>query len=171
MNRRNITLLALVALCHARGASTHVRFDLVTPEGAPFPSNRFTVAEPAHITGLRVNLPLPDCDARPSDCADLRVVNELDGFNVQPRLSIPFDGAIDPRSVTSSTLFLIELSSATVVGINQVVWDPPTNTLYAESDELLEQHTRAIARQLENKVQSVTLAGREIWRRGGGKSV
>jgi dienelactone hydrolase len=28
------------------------------------------------------------------------------------------------------------------VGINQVVWDPPTNTLYAESDELLDQHTR-----------------------------
>jgi hypothetical protein len=29
-----------------------------------------------------------------------------------------------------------------VIGINQVVWDPLTNTLYAESDELLNQHTR-----------------------------
>jgi len=29
-----------------------------------------------------------------------------------------------------------------VVGINQVVWDPATSTLYAKSDELLDQHTR-----------------------------
>src|SRR5262249_41154024 len=29
-----------------------------------------------------------------------------------------------------------------VVGINQIVWDPVTNTLHAESDELLDQHTR-----------------------------
>jgi hypothetical protein len=29
-----------------------------------------------------------------------------------------------------------------VVGVNQIVWDPDTNTLHAESDELLEQHTR-----------------------------
>ena len=28
------------------------------------------------------------------------------------------------------------------VGINQVVWDPATNTLHVESDELLDQHTR-----------------------------
>jgi hypothetical protein len=29
-----------------------------------------------------------------------------------------------------------------VVGINQVAWDTFTNTLHAESDELLDQHTR-----------------------------
>ena len=29
-----------------------------------------------------------------------------------------------------------------VIGINQVVWDVPTNTLHVESDELLAQHTR-----------------------------
>jgi hypothetical protein len=29
-----------------------------------------------------------------------------------------------------------------VVGINQVVWDPATNTLHAESNDLLDQHTR-----------------------------
>src|SRR5262249_44492920 len=30
----------------------------------------------------------------------------------------------------------------TRVGINQVVWEPTTNTLYMKSDELLDQHTR-----------------------------
>jgi hypothetical protein len=28
-----------------------------------------------------------------------------------------------------------------MIGINQIVWDPATNTLHVESDELLEQHT------------------------------
>lgn len=141
---RMTTLFGFAALINAQGQTpgTHARFDLSTPQGAPFPSNRFTVPEPSHITGLRVNLPLPDCDARPSDCADLRVVNELDGFNIQPRLSIPFDGPIDPGSVTSGALFLLRLPGGPAVGINQVIWDPATKTAYAESDELLDQHTR-----------------------------
>ncbi len=28
------------------------------------------------------------------------------------------------------------------IGINQIVWDPAGNTLYVESDEFLDQHTR-----------------------------
>jgi hypothetical protein len=131
-------------------------FDLAIPEGGPFPSNHFTVPDPRHNTGLRVNLPLPDCGARPSDCADIALINTLDGFNVQPRLSVPFDGAIDVSSVTSETVFLIKLicggddprgspcntgSAPTRVGINQVVWDTFTNTLHVQADEILLQHT------------------------------
>src|SRR5438105_2940804 len=144
MNVRTITLLAIAFAARAADAAspTHALFDLATPRTAPFPSDRFTVSDPSHLTAVRVTLPMPDCTARPSDCADLQVVNELDGFNIQPRLSIPFDGAIDPASVTSSTVFLLRLPEGIAVGINQIVWDPPTNTLYAESDELLDQHTR-----------------------------
>src|SRR5262249_33145568 len=88
---------------------------------------------------------------RPSDYQDVQVLNTLDGFNVQPRLSIPFDGPIDVFSVSSSTVFLVSLGSTlehggdprgTVVGINQVVWDSESNTLHVESDEQLAQHTR-----------------------------
>ena len=87
---------------------------------------------------------------RPSDCADIDVINTLDGFNLQPRLSIPFDGPIDVSTVSSQTVFLLSLGSTLpggpfpfhVVGINQVVWDPATFTLHVESDELLDQHTR-----------------------------
>jgi hypothetical protein len=124
-------------------------FDLDTPNTGPFPSDWFTVEDPSQNTGLRVNLRLPDCSVRVSDCEDLAVINTLDGFNVQPRLSIPFDGTIYPASATSNTVFLISLGSTPggdrggrVVGINQVVWDPDTNTLHVESDELLDQHTR-----------------------------
>jgi dienelactone hydrolase len=152
MKEWKITLLVLVALTSAQSDTPRTRalFDLATPQGAPFPSNRFTVPEPGHLTGLRIDLPLPDCDSRPSDCADLQEVNELDGFNIQPRLAIPFDGPIDPGSVTSQTIFLLRLgntvapqgSVSTMVGINQLLWDPPSKTLYAESNELLDQHTR-----------------------------
>jgi hypothetical protein len=126
-------------------------FDLDHPDTGPFPSDAFTVPDPAHNTGRRVNLPYPDCTTQLSDCEDLNVINTLDGFGLQPRISIPFDGAIDPNTVTSETVFLISLGSTLgrkedgkdrVVGINQIVWDTFTNTLHVESDELLAQHTR-----------------------------
>ena len=132
-------------------AAVHPLFDLSTPAGSPSPSDHFTVADPDQNTGRRVALPMPaDCVANQSDCEDLGVINTLDGFNMQPRLSIPFDGSIDINSVTNRTVFLISLGDALdphdsdgqVVGINQVVWDTFTNTLHVESDELLNQHAR-----------------------------
>jgi hypothetical protein len=51
------------------------------------------VLDPHQATFRSVNLPKPDCAARPSDCEDIDVINTLDGFNLQPRLAIPFDGA------------------------------------------------------------------------------
>jgi hypothetical protein len=93
--------------------------------------------------------PLPDPTTHPSDYQDTQVLNTLDGFNLQPRLSIPFDGPIDVNSVSSRDVFLVSLGDTLnrhdhggqVVGINQVVWDPATNTLHVESDQLLDQHT------------------------------
>jgi len=146
-----LTMLACLAWPPLAGAAgVHALFDLDRPAGGPFPSDRFTVADPSQNTGRRVHLPLPDCQARPSDCGDLAVINTLDGFNLQPRLSIPFDGPIDVQTVTSETIFLIRLGSTLpggdrggrVVGINQVVWDTFTHTLHVESDELLDQHAR-----------------------------
>jgi hypothetical protein len=115
-----------------------------------FPSDRYTVLDLGQNTLRRVKLPRPDCSVRPSDCADVDVLNRLDGFNLQPRLSIPFDEPIDVATVSSETVFLVSLGSTLpggpwpghVVGINQVVWDSASLTLYAETDELLDQHTR-----------------------------
>jgi hypothetical protein len=146
-------------------AAVQALFDLSTPSGGPFPSDQFTVPDPSHNTRRRVNLPRPDCTVRPSDCEDLAVINTLDGFNLQPRLSIPFDGPIDVTTVSSRTVFLLSLGSTVrgrdddgcgegdrdecdcdegcrVIGINQVVWDTFTNTLHVQSDELLDQHNR-----------------------------
>ena len=139
-------------------AAVHAVFNLSTPAAGPFPSDRFTVRDASHDTRRRVNLPLPECALRPSDCEDVSVINTLDGFSADPRLSIPFDGPIDVTTATSETVFLVRLGSVFcdgddacdddgdegghVTGINQVVWDPATNTLHVKSNEFLDQHTR-----------------------------
>src|SRR5262245_5682133 len=84
-------------------------FNFAIPGGGPFPTDWFTVADQSHLTGQRIALPYPDCNQRPSDCEDRAVLNTLDGFNLQPRLSIPFDGSIDVTTVNSRTVFLITL--------------------------------------------------------------
>ena len=38
----------------------------------PFPTNLLTTTDHSQVTGLRVDLPMPDCAARPSDCAASR---------------------------------------------------------------------------------------------------
>ena len=151
-----ISAVARLNALHAGDPSTpadgvHALFNLDHQDTGPFPSDVFTVADFSHNTGRRVNLPYPDCSVRVSDCEDLDVINTLDGFNLQTRISIPFDGPIDVNTATSDTVFLITLGSTldrgnhwpgTVVGINQIVWDGFTQTLHVESDELLAQHTR-----------------------------
>jgi hypothetical protein len=103
--RRYLALLPLAAVvllpALAFAASVQPLFNLSSPTGGPFPSDRFTALDLRNNTLLRVNLPKPDCTIRVTDCQDLDVINTLDGFNLQPRLSIPFSGAIDVTSVTS----------------------------------------------------------------------
>src|SRR6185503_11459404 len=129
--------------------AVHARFDLAAVSGAPFPSDLYTIADPRNRTARKVNMPFPDCSTLPSDCNDLAVVNTMDGFNLMPRISVPFDGDIDPESVSSKSIFIVELAQegekaivGNPVGINQVVWDPATLTLHVESDEVLRQTAR-----------------------------
>ena len=149
-----LALLAFVVLPTPALAAGPIRatLDITKPSGGPFPSDIFTRRDPSQLTGLRVDLPKPNCAVFPSDCADVDVLNDLDGFNPQPRISIPFTGEIDPASVTSSSVFLVRLPDGAVTGINQVVWDPATDTLHVESDQLLDQHTRYLL-VVTNKVR------------------
>jgi hypothetical protein len=128
------TLLAAVVVALALGAPGGA-FAAVQA-GQPFPSNLFTKLDLTNATNVRVNLPKPDCAVRPTDCADIDVLNTLDGFNIQPRISIPFSGPIDVSTVSSETVFLVGLTGRRI-GINQIVWEPAANTLHVESDEQL----------------------------------
>lgn len=143
--RHTMALLLFAALCwpSLAPASVHALFDLASPAAGPFPSDQFTVADATQLTGRRVNLPRPDCTAQPNDCEDIDNINTLDGFNVQPQLTVTFDGPIDVTTVSSNNLLLVQLdpSSPLPVGINQIVWDIGTLGLYVEADELLNQTT------------------------------
>jgi hypothetical protein len=136
-----IRLVSLVALLIGGGLITavsaqrepspgavHVLFDLASPSTGPFPSDWFTVQDRGNNTGLRVNLPLPDYAVRVSDCKDLDIINTLDGFNLQPRLTIHFDGNtlvfhVQHHWVTESgyTLFF-DAATATTVPISQTLF-------------------------------------------------
>ena len=84
-----------------RNGRVHILSASHNPDAGIFPSDPFTVPERSQKTGLRINCTLPDCTVRPSDCNDVQLINQLDGFNLQTRVTVPFDGAIDPSSVSS----------------------------------------------------------------------
>src|ERR1043165_6659753 len=150
MNSRLPPLLAALALLPfaASAANTEVLFNTQDRFKTIFPSNLFTELDLTQNTLQRVSLQSPDCSLNQVRCDDVAVLNTLDGFNLQPRISIPFSGPIDVSTVNSDSVFLISLGSTRgggslgeAIGINQVVWDAVTNTLHVETDEFLDQHT------------------------------
>ncbi len=130
--------LVFVSLAH----STAVRTDDSDQQFALFPSDRYTVPDQNQVTGLRVALRKPDCSVHVSDCEDVDVVNQLDGFNVQPRIVIPFSGAIDLATVNRQGVYLLEVGSSRRVALNQLQWHQPSHTLVGAPDELIRQHQR-----------------------------
>src|SRR5437870_2230407 len=115
-----------------------VQFDPSNPEIGPFPTDFLTVADSTQLTGRRVNLPLPNCDAQPSLCMQLGLINQLDGFNVRPRLRVRFSGPVDTSTLRKG-IFFVALDKLTsdeaglqqpgdTVPINEVVYDSAINT-------------------------------------------
>jgi hypothetical protein len=129
-----------------------VRFDPLDPQTGPYPADSLTAPDSAQITGRRINLPLPDCTVQAALCTELGLINQLDGFNIQPRVTVAFSGPVDTSTLRGG-IFFIALDNLTAdetglqkpgdsVAINQVVWDPATNTAYAKPDAALDQHRR-----------------------------
>jgi hypothetical protein len=148
-------------------------FDLRTPTSAPFPTDRYAVPETRNLTKQRVSMPQPACATRPSDCNDVEVLNTLDGFGLQPRITIPFSSPINLNTVNSASIFLMRLGDVTrfeinprrFIGINQIMWDPATNTLSAEPEELLDQHARYLL-VVTTKVRDTlgfSVGGMDFW--------
>ena len=147
------TLIAGLALpVSIPAAAVTVRFDSNSSETGPFPTDALTAADDTQKTGRRVNMPLPDYTAGRSDCENLRVLNRYDGFSLNPRLRVRFSGAIDVNTLRDG-IFLVALQNLTneeyslrpaggAISINQAIYDPATNTVYAKPDEILDQHRR-----------------------------
>ena len=104
----------------------------------PFPTNLDTVADSTQLTGLRVNLPLPPLRDLPVRLRRRRGAQLARRLQHPAADQDPVLGPDRPETVSSSTIFLVG-PGGHVVGINQPVWEPLTNTLYVESDEQLAQ--------------------------------
>ncbi len=142
--RAGLAVLALAPVAHAAPPKL-------------FPSDALTVPDAAQLTGKRVNLPLPDCAARPSDCNDLRLINELDGFDLEPRVAVAFGKPVDVSRVTKDTLYLGKDGKR--IGLNRLVWSPARRTLYGQPEQILEEgatYTLAVTAALGGEAASTT---------------
>ena len=129
-----VLILGCAAPC--LGAGVRVLFDPASRQVGPFPSDFLTVADSVQKTGLRVNL--PEC-AQP--CPEVALLNELDGFHVLARVNARFSAAVNLDTLRDG-IKLVALDNLTeeefglhqvgdVIPINQVVYDPKTNTAIA----------------------------------------
>lgn len=126
-------------------AQTFVRFQPHSQQVGPFPTDFLTVANANQQTGRQVNLPLPrDCGSSPtlSVCSDTFLLNQLDGFSVNPRITVCFSGSIDTTTLRDG-IHVQALNRVTpAVSINQVLYDPATNCAFAKPDRVLDQQSR-----------------------------
>jgi len=149
--RRRAGLLALVALiggvltaAPAAGARTSVLRG-GTYRTRIFPDDFFTVRDTGMITGKRVNfrrgVDYPACNnSNYSICDAFAMLNTLDGFDLQPRVTVPFSGPIDVGSVTINDFFVRGPGGRT--GLSQLVWDPASNTLSGITNAFLHEASR-----------------------------
>ena len=99
-----------------------------------FPTDAFTVADPAQLTGRRVSLPTAGCGAAIT-CGLVERLNQLDGFDLDPRIAVRFTGAVDPA--TAADRISLQGPRGFRTGVDRVVWDPAASTLYAHPEEQL----------------------------------
>lgn len=94
-------------------------FDLRSLERSPFPSDRFTAADDEQNTARRVNLPIPEnCTVEVSECEDVAILNQLDGFNLIPQdlfavasAELPSNGGRDAGSMRSARGRVVKVGS------------------------------------------------------------
>jgi hypothetical protein len=112
-----------------------------TPETRPFPADAFTVPDSNQVTGRRVNLPTADCAATgQSLCDDLALINQLDGFDIRPRVTLPFTGTVDLTTVTPTSVH-IDGAGGFTTGLVQITQDRTSGTVSGYPDKYLAQDT------------------------------
>jgi hypothetical protein len=137
------TVWAVVAIVLAGSAGVGCNPEQPGPPApAIFPSDSLTVGDATQATGRRVNLAKPDCAAQQSACDEITLINRLDGFDLDPAVAIGFATAIDVAKVTDGSVYLRRAAGGAAIGLNRLVWDPATNTLYGHPKHQLVAGTR-----------------------------
>jgi hypothetical protein len=100
-----------------------------------FPSDTLTVSDRAQLTGRRVALPTENC-GEPISCGLVQQLNQLDGFDLDPRIAVRFSAPVDPAEV-AARITVQAAHGGWRTDVDRVVWDPTTTTLYAHPAEQL----------------------------------
>jgi hypothetical protein len=119
-----------------------------------FPDNFFTVRDRSEATGRRVKFRLgvdypafrgaikARCtSADYSICDAFAELNKLDGFDVNPQVSVPLTGPVRLSSVTKKDFFISDSHGHFVSGLRQLTFDPATSTLAGIADAFLREGT------------------------------
>jgi hypothetical protein len=120
-----------------------------------FPTDALTVRDKNQVTGRRVHfrkgVDYPNVGGRIkkgctsktySICDAFRELDKLDGWDLQPRATVPFTGTIKLASVTDKSFFIATRKGKFVSGFKQLTFDPKTHTLAGISDKFLKESTR-----------------------------
>jgi hypothetical protein len=122
-------------------AATSVLYDPLSPTTGPFPSDLLTTPDPLQRTGLRLNLPVPDCATQYTQCQQTALLDQNDGFSLRPRIRVRFSGPVNTATLRDG-IYILGPGGRTIVNIDEVVWDPATNTVFAKPEVVLAQQTR-----------------------------
>ena len=141
---RSTVLIATAALTLTAGAGTAVAKAPPRPGAdslvSVFPSDALTVRDPSQATGLRVNLPLPPCAQQVSECHSVTLLDQLDGFDIDPRIALRFAGPVDPSSAVAGVR-VVQQGGRFSTGLERVVYDAATSTVYAHPVDQLSPGT------------------------------
>ena len=130
---------------------TEVLFQPGSPAVGPYPTNFLTTSASNQQTGVQINLPLPSgCSAvsTSTPCVNTLLENQLDGFSVNPRITVCFSGPVNTSTLQGAITFSPVGSPASTLPINQILfapvkpYNPNGNCVYAKPDQVLNQQTQ-----------------------------
>ena len=141
-----LCLLSLLLLpLQLWAGSTTVLFQPSSASVGPFPTNALTLPASTQKTGIQVNLPIPaGCTATSTSaqCVNVQLLNQLDGFSVNPRITVCFSAPVNVASLSTGIAFVPVNRFALPVGINQIIFDPAGLCAYAKPSHVLDQDTQ-----------------------------
>jgi hypothetical protein len=134
------------------GAEVVVRFEPTSLSVGPFPNDTLSVKDNKQRTGIRVDLPSMESTCSDvvaaSVCSNTDLLNQLDGFSVNPRIMVCFSAAVDPATLKNNISIMPVYgqpghpSPGSAVKINQIIFDPASNCAFAKPDQVLNQQSR-----------------------------
>ena len=134
-----ISLLFSTVLC----AGTTVIYNPASPTVGPFPTDVLTAPNPSQATGKQINMSLAPCSVNPTltSCTNAILLDQLDGFSVNPQIIVCFSGPVDVSTLKKGIRIYPVGRFGSSVAINQILWDPTGNCMYAKPDQVLSQQS------------------------------